>query len=187
MGSDTELLHELARQGRRQLEGVLLRGESPDPLALAGMEFLGLNVPRRMELLGIRRFIKAFDRRDDGSVFGCNTPVRQRPPSAAWTPLPSAEHPRRYAFFEVRDVDPADRDNAYLHALLLDYSAGARRPSGPTGAVERLIRDYLVRIDPGSDDVLLGKAYLALGHRRVFSNFFVLVRRGPLTARLPPR
>ena len=51
--------------------------------------------------------------------------------------------------------------------------------------MERSIRDYFVQVEPGSDDVLLGKAYLALGGRRLFSNFFVLHRRGPLVSRLP--
>ncbi len=185
MHSETATLYDVAGRSRRDLEQILVRGETPDRTALAGSEYLGLNTPRRMEALGIRRFIKAFDSRDDGTTFGCNTPVVQRPPAEAWTPRPSPDGPRRYAFFEVQDVDPSGVDNAYLHALLLDYAAGARNGAGPTGLVERSIRDYLVRVDPTSDDVLLGKAYLALARRRVFSNFFVLVRRGALGSPLP--
>jgi hypothetical protein len=54
-----------------------------------------------------------------------------------------------------------------------------------TGIVERSIRDYLVQVEQGSHDVLLGKAFIALGRRRVFSNFFVLHRRGSLSSPLP--
>jgi len=70
-------------------------------------------------------------------------------------------------------VDAESRDNRYLHAILFDYGrvrASRRDPS-------RLLRDYVVRVEPGSDDLLLGKAYLALGPFRAPLGFFVLERR----------
>jgi hypothetical protein len=72
----------------------------------------------------------------------------------------------------VRRVDPAARDNHYLQALLLDYGAGAKSRLDPA----RPIRDYLVRVEPGSDDLLLGRAFLALGPFRPSPTFFVLER-----------
>jgi len=38
------------------------------------------------------------------------------------------------------------------------------------------LRDYVVQPDPADPDLLLGKAYLALGPFRVPSNFFVIER-----------
>ena len=69
-------------------------------------------------------------------------------------------------------VDPTARDNAYLHALLLDYGRGGDALYDPT----RGLRDYLVQVDPADDTIYLGKAYYAVGPARVFTNFFVLER-----------
>jgi hypothetical protein len=43
-----------------------------------------------------------------------------------------------------------------------------------------VLRDYVVQPDPRNPDVLLGKAFLAIGPMRFYSNFFVLerLRRG---------
>ena len=64
------------------------------------------------------------------------------------------------------------RDNAYLHAVLLDYGRGGNKAWDPT----RGLRDYLVQVDPKNDDLYLGKAYYAVGPARVTSNFFILER-----------
>ena len=61
---------------------------------------------------------------------------------------------------------------AYLHALLLDYGKGGNKPWDPMAA----IRDYIVQVDPESPDLLLGKAYIALGPLRVHTNYFILER-----------
>ena len=57
-----------------------------------------------------------------------------------------------------------------MNALLLDYGAGGNRCLDPSG----LIRDYLVRVEPGSDELLLGRAFLALGPFRPSPSYFVL-------------
>jgi hypothetical protein len=36
-----------------------------------------------------------------------------------------------------------------------------------------------VRVDPGSDELLLGKAYFAIGSARIPVGFFLLERRRP--------
>jgi hypothetical protein len=56
--------------------------------------------------------------------------------------------------------------------VLLDYGRGGNKPLDPTAG----LRDYLVRVDPGNDDLFLGKAYYAVGPLRVPSNFFLLER-----------
>lgn len=158
------------------LEATMVRGETPSWPALAGHEYRGYNVAPATALLGIRKFIKAFFATPSGAWYGCNTPVAQNGLSGPWNARPSEAAARRYAYFCVNPVDPAARDNAYLHALLLDYGRGGNPFYDPS----RLLRDYLVRCVPGSDDLLLGKAYLALGPVRVAAGFFLLERYRPL-------
>jgi hypothetical protein len=177
MGPPSADYRALARRARSELDRVLVRGEAPSVDALTGWEYGGWNHPPHMGVLGIRKFIKGFYRTEDDGHFGYNTPARQDGLDHAWSPRPSIDHPKRFAFYEVTPVDPASRDNRYLHALLLDYSRGGNRAVD----VSRVIRDFLVRVEPGSDELLLGKAYLALGPARLFSNFFLLQRLGPAT------
>ncbi len=166
----------LVGQSRSALEAALIGGEAPSLPALVGYEYRGYNVAPALSLLGIRKFIKAFFKTPDGSVYGCNTPVAQNGLNGPWKARPREAAPRRYAFFSVEPVDPEAGDNAYLHALLLDYGRGGNPRYDPS----RLLRDYLVRCVPGSDDLLLGKAYTAVGPWRIPATFFLLERHRPL-------
>jgi hypothetical protein len=103
--------------------------------------------------------------------------VEQNGLDGSWIARPSEDQPKRYAFFRVLPVDPTSQDNRYLHALLLDYHAARNPRTEPA----RLLRDYLVRVQPGTDDLLLGKAYFALGPARLSAGFFLLERLRPLT------
>ena len=183
-GAASPRYQRLARLRPAALERLLVRGEPPALPALLGYEYRGYNCTPALALLGIRKFIKAFFATPGGSMYGCNTPVVQNGLGGAWIARPHQAAPRRYAFFRVAPVDPAARDNAYLHALLLDYGQGGNPRFDPS----RLLRDYLVRCVPGSDDLLLGKATVALGPLRLAGGFFVLERHrslpGPIT--LPP-
>jgi hypothetical protein len=166
----------LARRSNRALERVLIRGETPNVDSLVGWEFRGTNTPWTAWLLRIRKFVKGFYRDSQtGSVCGYNIPVIQNGLDKAWLARPSESEPKRFGFFSVTPVDATARDNAYLHALLLDYSGGGN----PRLDVTNLIRDYLVRVEPGSDDVLLGKVYIAIGSIRIPASYFVLERYGP--------
>jgi hypothetical protein len=154
----------------------LIGGETPSFSGIVGYEYRGYNIAPTTALLGIRKFIKAFFVTPDGATYGCNTPVAQNGLRGTWIARPSEAVPRRYAFFRVTPVDPEARDNAYLHTLLLDYGRGQNPFYDPS----RLIRDYLVRCVSGSDDLLLGKAYTALGPWRIPATFFLLERHRPL-------
>ena len=161
---------ELVRSSRRELEDIFLRGWMPDLSSLCGWEFRGANNPQIvMRRLGIGKFIKGFERRDD-AVYGYNRPVAQNALIEAWIP-----RPRRFGWYLVAPVDPTARDNKYLHAALLDYGRGGNRVIDPT----RGLRDYLVLVDQGNPDLYLGKAYYAVGPARVAANFFVLERLRP--------
>jgi hypothetical protein len=154
---------------KRELERLVVRGEQPDAGTLTGWEFRGTNTPVITRLLRIRKFLKGFYAEESGRVFGYNMRARQGRLSDPWASRPDETAPKRFGFFGVRPPDPASRDNAYLHALLLDYSEGGNR-----GSVMNLLRDYLVRVVPGSDDLLIGKAYMSFGALRLPVGYFVL-------------
>ena len=168
---------QLVAASRAMLDDHLLRGETPDPDRLVGWEFRGANTPAWASWLGIRKFIKGFYRAADGRILGYNSPVVQNRLDEPWLPrkTSAAGEARRFGFYQVTVVDATARDNAYLHAALLDYGAGHNPLFDPS----RGLRDYLVAI-PGTDgDLYLGKAYYALGPARLGVSFFVLERMAP--------
>lgn len=157
---------DLVAQPQRELLRVMQRGDTPVASELAGREYRGTNVAATSTVLGIRRFIKGFERADDGTVTGYNRRVRGSDLSAPWTPTTWRGSPR-FGFYTVGPVDPEARDNRYLHALLLDYGTGLNAPHDPTA----VLRDYLVQVSPG---LLLGHAFVAVGPVRVPAGFFAL-------------
>lgn len=170
---------EVGRMTRRELERTLLRGRTPALDALVGWEFRGMNTPAWAYAAGIKKFVKGFYRPsgNPGEVFGYNCPAVQDGLGQPWRTKPSDEAPKRFGFYRVAPVDPTSRDNAHLHAVLLDYSRGGNPRHDPS----RGLRDYLVQVDADNPDLYLGKAYFALGPARVPVSFFVLerFRRGP--------
>lgn len=159
----------------RQLEALMLRGETPDMDALPGWEYRGMNLGTVARLLSIRKFIKGFYLSTDGQTFGYNVRARQHSPAEVWVARLSAGKVKRFGFYRVLPVNPKGRDNAYLHALLLDYGRGGNGRFDIT----TLVRDYLVRVNPGSDDLLLGKAFMAVGQWRLVVGYFLLERHRP--------
>ena len=81
-----------------------------------------------------------------------------------------------YAFFLVEPADQDAADENRRGAVLLDYSRGGNR----SGNVAQILRDYLVQVTPGSDDLLLGKAYFVVAGRRLASSYFLIERYRPL-------
>lgn len=163
---------ELERMSWRELDRVFLRGVTPAIESLVGWEFRGINtqlfyVRNSARWFGIKKFVKGFYRREDGAVMGYNSPVHQNVLDGRWHIAP-----KRFGFYAVEPVDPTARDNAYLHAILLDYSRGGNKRFDLTSG----LRDYLVQVDPQDPDLFLGKAYYATGPLRVASNFFILER-----------
>jgi hypothetical protein len=159
---------ELAALTKRELDQVFASGSPPEEAAITGFEFLGFNHPKATSMLGIRKFIKAFFHDESGRPWGCNTPVAQNGLDAEWVHRPSADSPKRYAFFEVL---PSGADG-----LLLDYGRGGNPPYD----VSNILRDYLVRPDAGNDDLLLGKAYFVVAGRRLAHSYFIIERSRPL-------
>jgi len=162
----------LERATHAELELAFVRGATPVLDELVGWEFRGINHPAWARIAGIKKFVKGFYRDEDGRTMGYNCPVDQNVLDGRWRTKPSDTAPKRFGYYEVAAVDPTRRDNAYLHAVLLDYGRGGNKVWDPT----RGIRDYLVQVDPANRDLFLGKAYFALGPVRVHSNFFILER-----------
>jgi hypothetical protein len=177
----------LERAPWADIEKTFMNGATPDLDALVGWEFRGINrfplyplpIP---QMLGIKKFVKGFFRAQclpgeaRGRVMGYNCPVEQNVLDGRWRTKPSDTSPKRFGYYEVAPVDATSRDNAYLHAVLLDYGKGGNKPWDPTSG----LRDYLVQVDPENPDLFLGKAYYALGPARLRTNFFILerLRRG---------
>ena len=168
---------ELARLSKAELAAAHAAGTPPDVPALIGFEYRGFNQPKATALLGIRKFIKAFYLDRSGRPFGCNTPVVQNGLDAEWIARPAPERPRRYAFFAVEPPDTAAADAGRHTAALLDYGRGGNRSYDPS----RVFRDYVVRAEPGSDDLLLGKAYVTVAGTRIAQTFFLIERYRPLS------
>jgi hypothetical protein len=157
---------DLIRQSQRELHRRMVRGRAPTPGELAGAEYRGTNMPSSSRALGLRRFIKGFEQRDEGTVIGYNRRVRGGDLSTPWTPSQWRGRDR-FGYYSVTPVDAAARDNRYLNALLLDYGSGLNAARDPTA----VLRDYLVRTESG---LLLGRAFVAIGRARIPIGYFAL-------------
>ena len=136
---------DLARKSKRELEAVFAGGSPPDVSALTGFEFRGFNQPRAAALLGIRKFIKVFYLDGAGRPFGCNTPVTQNGLEDEWLARPSADAPKRYAFFQVEPASP-DAPDGHRIGIGAEDRDLARRERAAQGLVRGEARQ------PGSDD-----------------------------------
>ena len=167
----------LAAASTRELEVAFQRGVTPDLDQLVGWEFRGINTPRWARLAGIQKFMKGFfrDPSRGGDVYGYNCPVAQNGLDGPWLARPDDAAPKRFGFYRVAPVDPTVRDNAYLHAVLLDYGKGGNSALDPSQG----LRDYLVQVTADNPDLYLGKAYYALGPARLAASYFVLERQRP--------
>jgi hypothetical protein len=170
---------ELYRNPTSELEQLLCKGTAPTFDELVGWEFDGTNVGLVPGLLGIRKFRKGFYRGKnlvDGGpepcIHGYNIPIFRAGVDEPHRAKPSDESPKRFGFYRVYPATENKSFARYPNALLLDYGMGANGldPS-------RFLRDYLVKVHADSADVLLGKAYLALGFIKPFVGFFLLQRR----------
>ena len=167
---------ELANASRAERARVFAAGTAPDIAALEGWEFRGWNTAWITGVLGFRKFVKGFFARE-GGAYGCNSPAEQNGLEGDWRTKPSEDEPGWYAFYAV---DPAATTRP-RDAVLLDYGRGHN------GFPAKLLRDHLVRVSPGSDDLLLGKAFCAIGPLRVPVSYFILERRrrAPTTPEFP--
>ncbi|MGW5239280.1 hypothetical protein ACWEOW_10145 [Monashia sp. NPDC004114] len=161
----------------REMAGIMRSGEVPDVQAISGWEWRGTNIPAASaRLLGIRRFIKGFHAVDD-QFAGYNVSVAGSVMESPWLERRQRDGRREWARFAVARVDATTTDTPHSNALLLDYGA----VDAPEPGLARRLRDYVVRVSPGSDDLLLGHAFITLGNQRVPVGWFALERLQPIT------
>lgn len=161
-------LTDLARLPASELERILCYGERPDFASLEGFIFKGANVTYPGKLM-FPRFAKGFFK-ENGRPMGYNVPVERGPITEPYVTKP-AEKPRPFGFYEVIPQTVGGDHTLYPGSVLLDYSKGGN--FGP----DRLLRDFLVQVEPNNPDLLLGKAYLDLG-AWIPAGFFALERWG---------
>jgi hypothetical protein len=167
----------LVKSRERDLEYVLRDGVTPGLEGLVGYEFKGYNLPYITQVLGFRKFKKGFhlgagQSLERGEISGYNVVVVQNRLEDPWIAEPNEATPKRHGFYRAYKVRRSEADDFYPNALLLNYGLGGNPRWNPAG----LLRDYLVQVAPENPDLLLGKAYFALGPTRVFPSFFVIER-----------
>jgi hypothetical protein len=161
---------DLARLSNTDLMEVLLGGHAIDADALAGKDYGGtsLGIPRFVERLTWKRFMKSFRRDDAGRLGGFNVRIDNARPG--WTPLLRGGAPVTFGPFAVVSPGGHRMPRPAKRGLLLDYSEGGSR----SGMLAR-VRDPLVAVTPGDVSLLLGWTYLDLGLTQVATpSFFTL-------------
>ena len=168
MAAASKRFHALAGSSRSELEALLRQGSAPQTQSLHGRLYKGFNHPFAAELLRTRKFFKGFFDAGERN-YGFNVRAQQNGLAGEWRKRQGKEDP--FAFF---GVGPAEQDSTYPNGLLLDYG----EVSGSAFDPARVLRDYLVRVDEGSDELLLGKAYASIGGSRLTVGFFILEAEG---------
>lgn len=161
-----------------ELEDVMRLGAQPDPARIAGWEFKGYNTLDLTSTLGFRKFKKGFYQEDPAAdpkdgIEGYNVQVVQNGLGDDWFDKIKQGHSIKHAFYDCYPVNLNETDNKYPNALLVNYDCGRNPPLDPSSS----LRDYLVKPYEDNDDLMLGKAYVALpGGLRLFVSFFILER-----------
>lgn len=181
-------LKELDGLSKKELESILVNGEAPPEATLSGHIYRGLNVGLLARLGGVQKFAKGFFKSqvsEDGTYyFGYNVAVRQNGAGREWSLKEKkvrtdagqfAKDLNRFGYYRVYPVRAEEKDNKYPNALLLNYGTSLNSSVSPT----RVLRDYLVCVEPGNTDLLLGKAYFKLGPARILAGYFLLEKYFP--------
>ena len=150
---------------RRELSSLLETGHPVDLAQLHDTEYRGvsLGLPRWIERVTWKKFMKTFAIGDEGRLTGWNVRIIQDALDAPWRPMTRHGRPITFGRYDV------DRDEAGV--AMLRYR----------GAM-RLLRDPLVALDPGDSTLLLGRSIVGVGSWQIATpSYFVLEREGPLT------
>jgi len=162
----------------RHLERVLRCGVRPDPAQVAGWEWKGYATTQLSLLLGRAKFKKGF--LAEGSrgappngLTGYNVSCYPNTLGEPWIEKTRAGAPMRHGWFDAYPVTLSERDDRYPNALLLNYGT---TPDNLTFDPERALRAYVTQVYPDTANLLLGKAYVALGPTRLPLTYFALER-----------
>ncbi len=169
-------LEDLARLSKRELAALFDAGSPVDPESLTDWEFRGYNQPLFTKIAGFQKFRKGFYEHE-GAHWGYNINVLQGPLARPWTSKPSDDAPRRFGFFSITPAETLEPG-----ALLFNYGDGKNRLLEGS-----FLRDYVRQVERDNPDLLLGKAYSAVGSARLMPSYFTIQRdrRAPTPVRHP--
>jgi len=177
---------DLWRMSRRELKDVLCDGYPIEPDGLDDTEYEGvsLGLPEVVERLTWKKFMKVFHRDPThGCLRGWNVRIEQNPMSGPWEPQRRRGQPVTFGHYRVVSAAGHRMPWRCDQALLIHYGLGGNPRLDPTARM----RDPLVAVHPGDNELLLGWSYLDLGRRQVPTpSFFSLQRGGALSHRIPP-
>lgn len=156
-----------------ELENVLKAGLPPTVADLAGYEFRGWNQNSSTDILGTRKFIKGFyGAKQDGTGWGYNMPVEQNGLAGPWKPKQENGHDKRYAFFKVLPGAKMS-DSVYPSMLVVDYR---QWPDYFFLSPIKYTVDYLVFVQSGNTDLILGKSYSQFLGLKMYLGYFIIER-----------
>lgn len=197
MSSPRDSLLDLSRRDVSALERLYEDGHPIDLGRIAGYEFLGMNFGTpALFARRFRKFRKVFFQDPvTGRHRGWNVRTLQDGDASPWLDAPPARQRsadaaidwltgRRTAsaahgFFEIRSARGDERPRARPGALLIDYGRG----DNPRADVTTLLRDVAVAVSAGDHDLLIGRAWVALGPLLVPARgIFALARAEPIRA-----
>lgn len=161
----------LAKVDKKTLEKIMKEGVLPDVFSMWDWEFDGYNLTPLASILGIRKFRKGFYQRY--GVKGYNVRMKQNKFEEPWEY--KGDKPERFGWFDVLEYEASlmiEEKHLYKKALLLNYGLD-KRNSLFEG---KMLRDFLVQVNKGDKDLYLGKAYNAVGKRRIMPSYFILKR-----------
>jgi hypothetical protein len=157
-----------------ELRRRIVEGYPVDPTALEGYAYRGtsLGLPRAVELLTWKTFQKTFWRHPESQrLLGWNVRLHQDGVDAPSRPKRRRGVPVTEWNYEVIPADGVSMPDGFDRGLVIDYSLA---PNPPT---QRLIKDPLVALEPGSADALLGVSYLVIAGRCIETpTYFTLER-----------
>lgn len=173
---------------RADLIAVMREGHPVDPAALDDTEYRGiaLGLPGWVERLAWKTFKKVFHRDPaTGHLRGWNIRLVQDGLDGRWEPMTKHNEPKTFGHYRVVPLDGYRPPKPVGGGLMLDYALGGN----PALDFTRCIRDPIVAVEEGRDDLLLGWTYLRLVGLPISTpSYFILERGGPLTHRVaPPR
>ncbi len=173
-------VHELITLGQSALLKRFSSGYpvSPDALPRGWYRGVSLGLPRWVERLSWKTFVKVVEEDAQGRLWGRNIRLEQQPTAEAClsAPLSPKRAGGRWVSFGEYGVGQVPGGQPGAGSALIDYRLGSAAPLDPL----RMTVDPLVALTPGDPTVLLGRSYVVVGAKWVPTpTWFVLQYAGP--------
>ncbi len=172
-------LQDLVQMRPRELREVLEGGHPVALSSLHDVEYHGVSLgqPRVITALTWTKFKKVFQKTADGRIRGWNVSVEQTPLGEPWVDRLKRGERMTYGYYGVREAHHyPEVPERQRQGLVIDYGLEEWGPMKWLG-----LRDPLVAVNEGSDELLLGYTYATLAGRAVQTpTFFSLSRGGEL-------